>query len=80
MRENAQLDLRIVGTEQLPALLGQKGLADSLRKFSANRDVLQIGVAAAEPTCRRDRLVEVGMDPSGFCFHQLGQRIHIGAL
>ena len=80
MRENAQLDLRIVGTEECPAVLGQKGLANLPGIFRAYRNVLQVGIAAAEPACGGDRLVEIGVNPSGFSFHQLGQRIHIRAL
>ena len=44
--EDAQLNLAVVGTDQLPALLGQEGLANPPGKFRANRDVLQVGIAA----------------------------------
>ena len=77
--EDAQLDLGIVSTEQGPAVLRQEGLADSPAVLGAYRDVLQVGVAAAQPTCRRHRLVEIGVDPSCFRFHQLGQGIDVGA-
>ena len=77
--EDAQLDLGVVGAEQQPALLGQEGLADAAGELRAHRDVLQVGVAAAQPARGGDRLVEVGVDPAGFRLHQGGQSLDIGA-
>ena len=80
MGEDAQLDLAVVGAKQLPTLLGQEGLADLTAVGRADGDVLEVGIAAGEPSCGGHRLVEVGMYPAGFWFHQQGQGIHIGAL
>ena len=42
--EDAQLDLGVVGADQLPALLGQERLADAPAELGADGDVLQVGV------------------------------------
>ena len=44
--EDAQLDLGIVGADQLPAFLGQEGLADPTTELGADRNVLEVGIAA----------------------------------
>ena len=69
--EDAQLDLGVVSTEQRPAVLGKKGLADAAAVFGANRDVLQVRVAAAQSPGGGDGLVEVGVHTPCFRFHQL---------
>ena len=78
--EDAQLDLGIIGTQQLPALLGQKRLANPARKLGAHGNVLQVWVAAGQAPGGGDRLVEIGVHSAGFSFHQQWQGIHIGAL
>jgi len=80
MGEDAQLDLRVVSTEQRPVLLWQEGLADASAVFRANGDVLQVGVAAAEATGGGHGLVEIRVHTAGLGFHKLGQGIHVGAL
>ena len=63
----------------MPVLLGKKSLADSSAEFGADGDVLQVGVATAQPACCRNRLVEIGVNPAGFYFHKLWQGINVGA-
>ena len=70
--EDAQLDLGVVGADQVPTLLGQKGFANPAGKHRANRDVLQVWVAAGEPAGGGDSLVEIGVHPPRFRFHQGG--------
>ena len=77
--EDAQFDLGVVGTEQQPALLGQEGFADPAGELCADRDVLQVGIAAAQPAGGGDGLVEIGVHPAGFRLHQGRQGLHIGA-
>ena len=59
--EHAQLDLRIIGTQELPARLGNERLADLRTDGRADGNVLQIGVHAGEPARRGDRLIEGGV-------------------
>ena len=77
--EDAQLDLGIVGADQLPAFLGQEGLADAPTELGADRNVLEVGVAAGEPASGRDGLVEVRMHPAGFRLDQKRQGFDVGA-
>ena len=46
----------------------------------ADRDVLQVRVAAAQPAGRRDRLVEARVHAAGFGVDELRQRVDVGAL
>ena len=78
--EDAQLDLGVISAEQGPALLRQEGLADPTAVFGAHRNVLQVGVAAAQPPRCRHRLVEIGVDSPGFRLHQLRQGVDVRAL
>ena len=58
VREDPQLDLRVVGREQPVALLGDEGRADLAPELGADRDRLQVRVRRREPAGRGDRLVE----------------------
>ncbi len=44
VREHAQLDLAVVGGDELAALLGDEGAADGAALLGAHRDVLQVGL------------------------------------
>ena len=78
--QDPQLDLRIVGCQEPPALPGHEGLADLLALLGAHRNVLQVGVAGAQPSRGRHALVERGMDPAVLGMDQGRQRIEISAL
>ena len=65
MRENSQLDLRVVGGNETIARLGDERRANLAAKRRADRDVLQVRIAAAEPAGRGHGLVERRVDASG---------------
>ena len=52
MGEQAQLDLGIVGRDQLAARLGDEGAADLAALLVAHRNVLQIGLGRRQPSGR----------------------------
>ena len=65
--QDAQLDLRVVGGEQLPAgMAGDEGGANFAAFLGADRDVLQVRVAGAEPAGGGDDLVERAVNAAGF--------------
>ena len=80
VRQHAQLDLRVVGRDQHVAGLGDERAADLAPELGADRDVLQVGIAAAQAAGGGDRLVEAGVDAAGLGVDQLRQRIDVGAL
>ena len=81
MREDPQLDLRIIGRQELPAGLARdERLADLAAVLGAHRDILQVGVARAQPPGRGDALVERGVNPAVVGMHEPGQRVQVRAL
>ncbi|GIX66050.1 GNAT family N-acetyltransferase [Babesia caballi] len=58
---DAQLDLGEVGDDELVAGVGHKALAET----AVARNLLQVGVVAAEPAAFRADLVDVGVDAAG---------------
>ncbi len=81
MGQDPQLDLRVIGRQELPARAARdERLADLAALLGADRDVLEVRVARAEPAGRRDALVERGVDPAVVGMHQLGQGVEISAL
>src|SRR5256885_15315377 len=56
--EDPQLDLRVVGRDELPAGLGGEGGPDLAPELRSDRDRLQVRVRGREPPRRSDRLVE----------------------
>ena len=79
--EDAQLDLRVVGGEQLPAgLAGDEGRADFAAFLGADRDVLQVRVAGAEPAGGGDDLVERRVDAARFGVDHRRQRVDVRVL
>lgn len=79
MRHEAKFDLRIIRAEQCPAFFWYECLPNLLSLFGASRDVLQVRVAARQPTCRSYRLVERRMHPTRSWIHKLRQGIDIGS-
>ena len=73
VREHAQLDLRVVGGDQHVPGLGDEGAADLAADLGADRDVLQVRIAAAQAPGRGDRLVELRVDAAGLRVHQRGR-------
>jgi hypothetical protein len=80
VREHAQLDLRVVGGDQHVARLGDERTPDLAADLGADRDVLQVGIAAAEATGCRDGLIEAGVDAPGLRVDELRQGVDIRAL
>ena len=80
MGQQPQLDLRVIGGHQQPALGGQERLADLLALLPADRDVLQVRIAGRQPARGGHGLVERRMDPPGQRIDQRRQGIDIGAL
>ncbi len=81
MGQDPQLDLRIIGRQEQPARPARdERLADLAAFLGADRDILQVGVARAQPAGRRDALVERGVDPAVLGMHELGQRVEVRAL
>ena len=55
-----------------------KGLANQLASFGSNRDILQVGVVAAQSSCGCHRLIENRMDTICFGIHLFGKGLDIG--
>ncbi len=78
MRQDAQLDLRVIGGEQRPAGLGDERGANLAAQLGAHGDVLQIGVGGAEAAGGRAGLAEARVQAAGGGIDQLGQRVDVG--
>ena len=57
-----------------------KAPPDLAAELGADRDVLQVRIAAAQPAGRGHRLVEAGVHAAGLRVHELRQRVDVGAL
>ena len=79
MGQDAQFHLAVVGGDELPARRRNKGAADLAADLGADRDVLQVGVAAAQAPRHGAGLVEAGVHAAGLRVDQGRQRIDIGA-
>ncbi|MCG3777347.1 MAG: hypothetical protein JW388_0032 [Nitrospira sp.] len=78
VREDAGLDLTIVGTEQGMARRRDEGFSDSESVLALHRNILQVRLGGGEPSSRCDGLIERGMEPFGLRVHHLRQGIDIG--
>ena len=65
MRQDAQLDLRVVGGEQRPAGLGDERGANLAAELGAHGDVLQVGVGGAEAAGGGAGLAEARVQAAG---------------
>ncbi len=80
VRGEPQLDLRIVGSQQDVAFLGDEGIADLATDFGADGNVLQVRVGRGEsPGLGADEAV-AGVDAAGLGIDRFLQRIGIGRL
>ena len=61
------------------ARVGDERAPDLAAELGANRDVLQVGIAAAQTPGRRPRLVEARVHAAGLRVDQLRQRIDVRA-
>ena len=64
VREDPQLDLRVVGRQQLRALLGDERRADLAAELGADRDRLEVRARRREPAGRGDGLVDRRVQPA----------------
>ena len=78
MGQDTQIDLGIITSNKNMSLLRYKCLADALAFLGADRDILQIRLAAGKPAGCSNGLVERGMHPACPGVHQAGQFLHIG--
>ena len=51
--QQPQLDLAVIGTNELAALGGDKGPADAAARFGSHRNVLEVGVGGGQPPGER---------------------------
>ena len=77
VRQYPQLDLGVVGIDQLAVRLCLKEGAQAAAQLGADRDVLQVWLGGAEPASAGIGLVEVGVDASVLGDY-LEQTVHIG--
>ena len=75
---DAQLDLRIVGAEEGAILVGHEGFANLAAVFSANGDVLQVGVRRRKATGGCNCLIEGSVDATGACIDELREGFDVG--
>ena len=78
VRQQAELDLRVVSRDQHVPRCGHEGPAHLPPEFRTNGDILQIRVAAAESARLGDGLIERRVNAPGLRMDHLGQGIHIG--
>ena len=72
MRQQAQLDLRIIGGQQHVSRLRNERGANSASEFGANRNILQVRIRRRKPARRGSRLPERGMQAAGRGIDQRG--------
>ena len=80
VRKDPQLDLRVVGRDQLRAGLGDEAAADLAAELCADRDVLEIRIRARQPAGGRRSLVEGRVESARLGGDQSRERVEVGAL
>ncbi len=78
MGQYPEVDLRIVGREEKLARRGDEGRAQPLAFGGADRDVLEVRVAAGEASRRRYGLIVGRVDPSRPGMNHLRQGVDVG--
>ena len=77
VREDAQLDLAVVGRQESRAVRCDERRADAAAELGAHRDRLEVGVGRREAARRRDRLVDRRVEPPVRRIDQRGEREQI---
>src|SRR5579872_5345823 len=77
MREDAQLDLGIIGGKQNVARLGDEGGANFAAELGANRNVLQIGIRGAETSGGSAGLIDLRVQAASVRGDELVERVRI---
>src|SRR5262249_38167623 len=80
VREDAQLDLRVVGRDQNVARRRDKAATDLHAEVAADRNVLEIGILGRDAPGLGDNLVERRVHAAGLGGHERRQRIEVRAL
>ena len=80
VRHDSQLDLRVVGASDHAAGRRHEGLAHAAPFGCLDRDVLQVGVVAAQAPGHRNRLRVVRVHATGSRIRELAQLVGVGAL
>ena len=80
VRQQPQLNLRIIGREQRMSWLSNKRRANFAPQLGADGNILQVWISRREPSRRRAGLVERGVHPLCLRVNQYRQRINISAL
>ena len=61
VRQQAQLDLRVIGSHQHMARFSDESCANLAAQFGADGNVLQVGIGRGQAACRRSRLIVRGV-------------------
>ena len=82
VRQNPQLDLRVVSSKELPTVssIRNERLSHLPTKLGTNRNVLDVRISAGKSTRRRPDLVEARVNALGLRIHQQRQGIDISRL
>ena len=80
VRQQAQLDLRIVGDDELPAFARDKRGADLPSELGADGDILQIRIGRREATGGGSGLIEARVEAAAVGADKLRKRVDISAL
>src|SRR5690625_1959215 len=76
-RKNAELNLDVVGRQELPSLPRDERFADLPPLLRSNGDVLQVRVRRRKPSCGGHRLVEARMHPLGLGMDERTETVDI---
>src|SRR5438046_6393260 len=79
MRQKSQLDLRIVGGEQLRAFLRDEQAANAATQLTSDWNVLQVRIVRRKPARRSRRLIECGVQAASARIQERRQCIDIRA-
>ncbi len=79
MRQHAEFDLRVVRRDEHTSGIRREGAADLATGGRTHRDVLQVGIAAAQAPSCGNGLVEAGVQAAGFRIDEQRQRVDVRA-
>ena len=78
MGKHTQLNLAVVRRHQNLPHIGHKPLSNLSSRFTPDGNILQVGVAATQPTRSGNGLVKRCMHPPGFRIYHFNQSIQVG--
>src|SRR5689334_19060681 len=78
--EHAELDLRVVRTENAETFGWHERRTNQPAHITANGNVLQVRIRRRETPRRRNRLLEAGMNTTRLRIHRAWKRVEIRAL